>query len=59
MTEQLRLTPNPGLGKHELLAILQKQPNLTPEAVAEAIIANNAMMANRINTVVDSVANDD
>ena len=56
MTAQLRLSPNPGLGKDELLAILQKQPALTPEAIAEAIIANNAKMANIINTALESVS---
>ena len=56
MTSYLHITESPGLNKEELLSILQKQPALTPEAVAEAIVENNKRLASLFNTALDSVA---
>lgn len=57
MPEYKHLVPNPGLSKEELLSILNMPLNLTPEAVADAIVANNKKLSNLINGALDSVIN--
>lgn len=47
---------NPGLTKEELLAILSSHEELTREAIADAILANNARIAQRLSTYISSVS---
>ena len=51
---RITLTPNPGLSKDEILKILASYDTITPEAIADVILANNERIALRINTCMQS-----
>jgi hypothetical protein len=52
---RITLTPNPGLSKDELLKILASYDTITPEAIADVILANNERIALRVNTCLQSI----
>jgi hypothetical protein len=52
---RITLTPNPGLSKDEILKILASHDTITPEAIADVILANNERIALRVNTCVQSI----
>ena len=52
---RITLTPNPGLSKDEILKILASYDTITPEAIADVILANNEQIALRVNTCVQSI----
>jgi hypothetical protein len=52
---RITLTPNPGLSKDEILKILAAYDTITPEAIADVILANNERIALRVNTCVQSI----
>jgi len=52
---RITLTPNPGLSKDEILKILESYDTITPEAIADVILANNERIALRVNTCVQSI----
>lgn len=52
---RITLTPNPGLSKDEILKILTSYDTITPEAIADVILANNERIALRVNTCVQSI----
>lgn len=51
---RITLTQNPGLSKDEILKILASYGTITPEAIADVILANNKRIALRINTCMQS-----
>lgn len=49
------LSANPGMAKEAIVAMLEKHEAITPDAIAEVILANNQIIANRINTELQRI----